>query len=267
MAKNNIFCYFFQKLLADLRSLQLVYDKKLFDLGWKLISKKWKKSEPEFVDYFEKVYIKANSNWFEGCANRTPKTNNSLETFNRLMKQQQTFYLRKPLNQFIQQSLSIVEERSKAYEMDKAAPTTTVTVADELKLKAWKYSKTAKTTVMERTEDLTHFYVFAGDNMSKITLDDVRKWEQSKFKNFNEFVQKVFSMHKVTFVDVSDWELGKCTCAFYLKNYMCKHILMLAYRLCILDPPDDLIKQVETPAPKKNPRGRPKKATKALIRD
>lgn len=249
----------------DLRTLQLMSNKQWFDIGWKLFARKWKEDEPEFVDYFEKVYIKMNYNWYEGCADRTPKTNNCLETFNRLMKQQQTMHLRKPLNQFLPQALMIVRERSKAYILDKAPPTKQVTISDQLKLKAWNYSQSAKTLVHEKANDgELHFYVFAGENMDKICLNDVRKFEKSKFKNFDDFAAKAFIIYKMSFSELNDWPNAKCTCVSYSKNNMCKHILMVAYRLCDLNPPDELLEHVETPLPKKNPRGRPKK-TKLII--
>lgn len=153
--------------------------------------------------------------------------------------------------------------------MDKAPPTTIVTVPDDLKLKAWNYSASQKSMVSEQSDGLTLVYVFAGDdNMDKITIDDVQKMRNYKnFKTFDEFIAHIFSIHTMVFENVADWHKGKCSCPAYSKHNICKHILCIAYRTSVLPPPDHLIKQVETPAPKKNPRGRPKKATKALLTD
>lgn len=154
--------------------------------------------------------------------------------------------------------------------MDKAPPTTVVTVPDDLKLKAWNYCTSQKSMVSEQSDDgLTLVYVFAGDdNLDKITIDDVRKMQNNKnFKSFDEFIAHIFSIHTMVFENVADWYKGKCSCPAYSKHNICKHILCVAYRTLVLPPPDHLIKQLETPAPKKNPRGRPKKATKALLTD
>lgn len=255
---------------ADLRTLQLAATKEIFDVGWKFFSAKWAKKESRFVKYFEQNHIQKNSNWYEGCADRTPKTNNFLESFNRLLKQQQTFHLRKPLHEFMVAALMIVRERSTQYVQDKSPPTTVVTLTNELRLSGWKYAESDKNMAHELSlNDELFVYVFAGKNMAKITLSDVRAQEKFKPKNFDDFIKNAYSIYKLTFADktVNDWIHAKCTCPAYTKNYMCKHILAVAYRMEALSPPDSLLKQYETPAPKKNPVGRPRKATKALIRD
>lgn len=253
---------------SDLRKLQLVTNKAWFEIGWKLLSTKWKEAETEFIEYFEDTYIKQNSTWYEGCAENTPKTNNCLETFNRLMKDQQTRHLRKPLHQFLPQALQIVRERSKEYVRDKAPPSKLATVDKTLRLNAWNYSQSKKSIVCEKSQSgEVLIYAFAGDKMDKISLADICKFESNKFKDFDDFVSKVFSIHKMTFTELSDWQNAKCTCVAYSKHNVCKHVMMVAHRLGGLDPPDDLLAEVETPVPKKNPRGRPRKTTKALIRD
>lgn len=89
-------------------------------------------------------------------------------------------------------------------------------------------------------------------NKVKITIDDVRKMQNNKnFKSFDEFIAHIFSIHTMVFENVADWYKGKCSCPAYSKHNICKHILCVAYRTSVLPPPDHLIKQVETPAPKK----------------
>lgn len=257
-----------EAIKCDIRSLQLVNSKRLFDIGCKLLIQKWKKAESSFIEYFENVYIKTNANWFEGAADKTPKTNNCLEVFNRLLKQQQLQNVRKPLNQFLPFGLEIVRERSMAYIQDKLPPTTTVTITDEMKLKGWDYSKSKKSFFYQKSQDgASLYYVFAGDNMDKVQVGDVRKWQNSTYKGFDDFVDKTSSMYEIEFNDLAQVSGAKCTCVSYVKNNMCKHILGVAYRNGTLDPPDDLLKTVETPAPVKNKRGRPRKTKKALIVD
>lgn len=257
-----------EEVKADLRSLQLAHDKATFVVGWKSFETKWMKREPLFVEYFKKTHINSNGNWYEGYAHRTPSTNNCLETFNRLLKQQQMASLRKPLNQFMVHALTIVRQRSREYITDKMPPTTEVPVSNELRIKAWNYSTSEKSIAHEENE-AGHliFYVFAGDNMQKITLEDVRNQESYKPKKFDDFITNMLSIYKISFDDVSNWLNGKCTCPAYLKSFICKHIIAIAHRMNVLNPPDELLKQSETPASKKNPRGRPRRTTKALIRD
>lgn len=184
-----------EAIKGDISKLQLVHNGDLFNTGWKLLAKKWKDKEPDFIQYFEDVYIKTFSNWYEGYSNRTPSTNNCCEVFNRLLKQQQMLSTKQPLNQFLHHALTIVQQRSKEYIADKQPPIMSVTLKDGLMLRAWKYSESEKSMAHETLQVGTRlFYVFSGDNMAKITLKDVRKWEKSKHKNFDDFVANTSSI-------------------------------------------------------------------------
>lgn len=257
-----------EAIKCDIRRLQIVSSKHVFDVGCQLFVKKWKKAEPSFVDYFEKVYIKMNGNWYEGASDKTPKTNNCLEVFNRLLKQEQMQNVRKPLSQFLPFGLEIVRERSMAYIQDKIPPTATVTITDEMKLNAWNFSTSAKKFHYEKSTDgASLYYAFAGENMDKIQAGDVRKWQSISYKSFDDFVEKYTSMYEIVFNDLSNINTATCTCVAYVKHNMCKHILGLAYRNGTIDAPDDLLKTIESPAPVKAKPGRPRKTKKALIRD
>jgi hypothetical protein len=60
------------------------------------------------------------------------------------------------------------------------------------------------------------------------------------------------------------WREGKCTCPFFLKKYMCKHIIGLAIWLKSAKP---RAAAKDVPIGEKKKRGRPKQAKKALIID
>lgn len=244
--------------------------KVIFEAGWKLFKAKWSRKERNFVKYFETNHIINNGNWYEGYSKRTPLTNNCTETFNKLLKRDQTFYLRKPLHEFMVHALEIVQQRSTQYVKDKAPPVTIVTATEKQRLKGWAYANSEKSMVHEispKGELLV--YVFAGERMDEIKLEDVRAYENYKANNFDDFIVNMKSIYQMTFSDetCNDWINATCTCAAHFKNNMCKHILAVAYRLDVLPPPDSLLKKIETPAPKKNRPGRPPKATKALIID
>lgn len=142
-----------ESIKGDLRQLQIASDKEIFDNGWMLLKAKLAKKEAQFIKYFEANHITMNCNWHEGASDHTPSSNNCNETFNRLLKQDQTHYLRKPVNQFMISALEIVKERSTQYLRDKSPPTTVVTLSDELRLKAWDYSRSQKSMVFDKTND------------------------------------------------------------------------------------------------------------------
>ncbi|XP_055310883.1 uncharacterized protein LOC129573806, partial [Sitodiplosis mosellana] len=116
------------------------------------------------------------------------------------------------------------------------------------------------------TKDDTEFFVFSGERPGKVTSADVLKFSEQKWKNFKEFAQNAFQMHRIQ-INRSEWKQSVCTCPAFGHDYICKHIVHLAYKLALLEPPMDLLEKTTSVSPKKNPRGRPRKATPALIRD
>lgn len=251
----------------DIKKLQQSSSQSQFDVGCDLFIKKWTQTEPEFTMHFNNVYIKANNMWYAGAGIRVPKTNNALENFNRQMKSHQTFYKRQNLNVFLHRALEIVEERSVEYRIDRKEFQKTCEVSDDLLINGYQYSDSEKSMVTENLPDGScNVYVFSGDNMNKITLEEVRKFEDATYENFDEFSSKAFIIYKITLTATGrNWKNAICTCTSFAKNYMCKHIVAIAYRLGILNKPDSLLSTV--PIAAKNKRGRPKKATKALIVD
>ena len=75
------------------------------------------------------------------------------------------------------------------------------------------------------------------------------------FKAISDGVEKLFNI---------SLEKGMCTCPQFLERFMCKHVLGIAIRLKFTKPPPEA---ENVPIGRKRKRGRPKKATKALIID
>lgn len=254
----------------DVRTLQKSFDHKTFEVGSKLFIEKWMVYEQKFAEHFDKVYLKSNNNWYGGCAPRAPKTNNALESFNKSLKQHQTHYKRSNLSEFKVRALEIVRERSKEYIEDKKPPQTSIEISEQLLKDAWDYSCSKKSFVTQKNAEDVDFYVFGGSNEDKITNNDVKTFLNQKFTDFDDFAEKAFLIHKITFKQNShDWASHSlCTCHTFSKEYICKHIVAIAYRLGILNVPDAVVAGInEGPIAPKNKRGRPRKATKALIRD
>lgn len=256
----------------DIHILQKSFNEKMFRVGAKLFLTKWAKNEKEFVEHFEKVYLMSNYNWYAGCAPSTPKTNNCLESFNKSLKQHQTFYKRMNLAEFKVRALEIVRERSMEYISDKQPPLQTVEVSEKLLNSGWEYSTSKKSFVSFKQpgdDGVVDFYVFAGDNLDKITKEHVDKFKTQTFKKFDTFAEKAFAIHQITFKPNSQkWATDSlCTCQSFSKDFICKHVVGIAYRTGILNAPNQVSNAAEGPISAKNKRGRPRKATKALIID
>lgn len=65
-----------QSIKRDISSLRLAYSKERFDEGSGLFLDKWKTTAPGFTDYFDSTWLRQNSNFFNGSANRMVHSNN-----------------------------------------------------------------------------------------------------------------------------------------------------------------------------------------------
>lgn len=56
--------------------------------------------QQKFMEYFQHEWLECNPNWFEGVSKLVPSTNNALESFNRVIKDENTLRERLPLSRF-----------------------------------------------------------------------------------------------------------------------------------------------------------------------
>lgn len=106
-------------LKDDLRTLYFSATEHIFDMGCQLFQAKWKAKEPEVAGRLQSSFFSSNKNWFIRYCKRVPNTNNYTERFNGTMKTYQLFHQKQPLKIFIHTALTIVEQRSRMYIMDK----------------------------------------------------------------------------------------------------------------------------------------------------
>lgn len=135
-----------RKLLEnDLRVLHKCYDEYTFEIASQLFMEKWTLKENDVAKRIEKSFFDKNKNWYIGCCKNVPKTNNSLERFNGLLKQQQLNHQKKPLKKFKKTALRIVRERSNEYKMDKTPFQQEIDISTELKRKGMQHKKKLRT--------------------------------------------------------------------------------------------------------------------------
>lgn len=65
--------------------------------------------------------------------------------------------------------------------------------------------------------------------------------------------------------NIENWQTAVCTCPSFLRNFMCKHIISLAFKFNAIELPEKDVD--DEPLLPKRRRGRPKLASKALIFD
>lgn len=255
-----------EKIKNDIRQLQKSSNQHVFNVGSELFINKWSEHEDEFATYFKNTYITRNNKWFMGSVYRAPKTNNCLENFNNQVKQHHTFWKRRVLSEFKVRALRIVALTSKEYVQDRKPFQQVISIGAKLMSTGLSYSESDK--LMTRTSEqdgFTLLYMCAGEKNERPRSAEINGFNTPVATTFDAFVEGAFSIHKVSFKnEVSKWKESICSCPYYAKEYMCKHVIGIAYRLNILSKPEE---SVEQPIASKNPPGRPKKPKKALIRE
>lgn len=260
-----------EPLKDDLRVLHRSPDERTFDIGCALFVAKWKSKEKEVVRLLEKSFFKKNKNWYIGCKPRAPKHNNALERFNGTMKMHQTVYRKKPLQQFLPKAFKIVRQRSKEYLKGKQEFQTEIPITKEL-MKSGKDCKKSYVFGDKKTNGDRDFFVFASEEEKEITEDDVDAFQNSNYTNFEKFKKEAFKIYTITFKDdINDWKLATCTCPAFDQQFMCKHIISIAYELGALNDSsgedDDLASDYDDEPLFTPTRGRPKRPGPALELD
>ena len=141
------------------------------------------------------------------------------------------------------------------------------TIELQQRTKAYQWAKTNKAVTSKTFEDETEFYC-PSNKESKAKDEDIKQVKGMIWNTFDQFKKRASSIWIVTLPNNEDmserWKEGKCTCPYFLKKYMCKHLVGLAIRLKYVRPP---AAAKDIPIGHKRKRGRPKNASKALIID
>lgn len=251
-------------ILKDLRILHNAADERSFKAGCELFVTKWNEKESESVGKIQKSFFKSNSNWFIGAYHRVPKTNNALERFNGSVKIFQTQYQQKPLKQFQQIAMKIIQQRSKQYKADKEPFQGELQISTHLMQKGIAYAKDVIHKEKENGE--IEFFVFRSGIDQEITQEIVEEFQKTVYPTFDEFAKKSFDIWKITFqADPAKWKNATCTCPSFDADYMCKHIIGIGHQIGIIEePPAD---NYDDEPLFKSTKGRPKRATEALRMD
>lgn len=247
-----------QELIDDIDLLQISSDEKIFTKAISLFVKKYQDNASDFIDYLNQMWFSSHRNWFEGASINIPSTNNALESFNLVIKREETLRERMPMGQFVNQCLASASRWSTQYSLDKVIVTTpTIELSDWTA--AYHWVKATKEVKSKSFPAYTEYYCPSGD-LKSVKDEDIKRVKSRVWTSFKLFKERAF---KVWIVQIPDaqWTRAQCTCPLFLKQYKCKHVIGLAIRLQYVKPPP-AVKQ--TPIGQKRKRGRPKKATNAL---
>lgn len=249
------------EFVADLDKLQLSNSQEVFKRASELFIEKWEEVSNDLMEYFVQEWLNQHPNWYEGFATKIPSTNNALESFNNVIKTEQTLRERFDLSQFRVVLFKMISQWSIEYEsglnaMNRANP--------NIELKNWTdgynfaRSNTKITSSTRNTRaDCVTYLILLGDKNFDMSPES--------WKTFSDF-KNALNMARVTFnmpVTAENWIDGKCDCGNFFKEYICEHVIGVALRLKCVNAP---VEAKTIPIGQKRKRGRPAKSRPALQR-
>ncbi len=68
-------------------------------------------------------------------------------------------------------------------------------------------------------------YYFCSDKRLAICAQFIQVHRKQEWAHFTNYVDRLTEVIKVD-VHATDWKLGKCSCSFLKKNYICSHLVV-----------------------------------------
>ena len=258
------------QIIADLNCLQTCLKEETFCRASQLFVNKWRAKNKDtrvqqFLDYFEAQWLSKNLAWYEGAAFGYPSTNNGLEATNATIKREHTIRERMPVSQFrvraeeLVQSWSEVRDPSSVNGKEFAWQRT-------VHLHEWtaRYHCAAKNLkVLQRKQKHCTMYFTASSKSAPITSERLTHYQatENKWTTFAEFQKEYYGLWVIV-IFPKRLEDSTCTCPYFSKKTICKHVLGMQIRMKLITVPEEA-KQI--PLGQKRKRGRPSKSKRALL--
>ncbi|RMZ99193.1 hypothetical protein BpHYR1_051645, partial [Brachionus plicatilis] len=251
-----------KKIEADVDKMHYAFDSNIFFICVKLFMLKWKKMEgtDKFLDYFKKEWIEStNCGWFEGKALNCPSTNNALESINGKLKLN-TLRKRMAFSVFLTNAYSTVSNWSMDTVKEKI-------FCDEYDISGESWSLaysflTVNDRVIKKVPNSTTFLLTKKEFKDELNMD-YAKGLYSKLNNDFDQLVALFKNVRIIKFNKDSWVCSSCTCSYYLRNYFCYHLIVVAVVKKLVEIPNKYKKCSIEPKAK---RGRKANAAKALVR-
>ena len=181
-----------------------------------------------------KMWFSTHKTWYEGVAERMPSTNNGLESFNNVIKKEETLRERMPVGQFVSQCLVSASRWSKQYSFDKSIATKP-TISLEDWTSAYQWAKSRQQIRSKRLRDFTQYFC-PPSKKDSLPEAEVRRAKVRSWTTFEDF-RKNASAVRVVQMKNDEWDDATCSCPRFLREYKCKHIIGMAIRLQLVHAP------------------------------
>lgn len=244
----------------DLDRLQLARTPEMFNIAADLFLKKWIEVSPELVEYFEYEWLIQNRNWYEGYMHKTPSTNNALEAYNKVIKDEHTMRERLDISQFRVVLFNMIKQWSIEYAANLNAINDGAPAIElDLWTSGYNFARSNVQIKKKRNENEIVFTLMLEDVDVTTVIEDFSEW-----KSFSDYKHSLLCAH-VKFqypITTENWMFGSCDCKEGLKLFICQHIIGIAIRSKVATAPPEA---KNIPIGQKRKRGRPAKAKRALL--
>ena len=217
-----------------------------------------------FRRYFWAQWMGALSGWYEGYSGHRPSTNNGLEAINRTIKDSHTLRDRLPLPRFLGKAIGIVKAWSSELGEDPIKSEKTITL--QMWTKAWQWSQDTPTLHSITVGGFQP--IFIKPSTSKDSLQEFKVKVDIYVGALHSGTFRTWEVYKNTRMSV--WMATmyggviKCTCPSFVKKGQCKHTLGIKILTGQVNVP---VQAQAIPLGRARKRGRPSRATAALVRD
>lgn len=144
-----------------------------------------------------------------GFVQGVPSHNNGLESFNALIKREETLRERMPLSQFLPLCHESVQRWSAEYQHDKKIATMLIySLADWTESYQWE--KSAKQVPVREEGASTLYFCPAADKIS-ITSEDIRRTEERAWNTMDQLKRRSQVLWIVT-MSGANWQNSTCSC-------------------------------------------------------
>lgn len=230
-------------IISDIKKIQQSSNRDMFNMLCHLFCKKWVEFEPTFVAYFQKQWMGQLNNWFEGCACYTPSTNNGCESHNASVKRKITLRKRLPLNQFLVAMQRLTEIVSKQFSSNSRFIEIHPKIEREVMVNAAFMVQNKFHCFKLKISDVTMlaYLVPSQTNCEEINANEkyYKSLVKRRWESFDEFIIHGLHIFYIVRVSVAAWETkSTCTCVYFFKKNICKHIIAVGMRENVIDIPD-----------------------------
>ncbi len=208
-------------LKDDIHTLQACQSPEIFEKASSLFLLKWEKVEPAFIKYFKKMWLcSKRSGWYQGYASAIPDHNNSNESDNRYIKEDQD-RKRLGLIQFLNHAAnSLVHEWSLRRRADSYTYVPFHTYP-QLQLShwtnSWQWSSLCK-QILRYKKGIYDFWCIPAGLEKAISQRDCTKYftiiEDKSWDSFDNYASHIRTIHYIKY-EKKNWLKSKCSCEYW----------------------------------------------------